>query len=115
MINVHRCVAYTTGDCYFDNFKCKELIGPPRFLKSILNEMTCNGSNLGLCGKITTPGQICWVIARNNNIKCSNYSSAKVDTCNTINSDYNTSGILNIDRNDSHNSNICTIASKYNI
>ncbi|CAK81085.1 unnamed protein product (macronuclear) [Paramecium tetraurelia] len=110
-INVHRCVAYTNSNCYFDsNFKCIEVKDEP-YKNVLLNTLNCTQTNLNLCGKITTKGQTCWVVDNNSNLKCSYYSASKTYTCSEMGS-LNTSGAIKVESGKKQwfNRNMCYLA-----
>ncbi|CAD8140727.1 unnamed protein product [Paramecium octaurelia] len=61
MINIHRCVAYTTQNCYFSNNKCNLIIGPSDYQQQLLGVLECHQSNLQICNQIVTPSQTCHI------------------------------------------------------
>ncbi|KAM3132023.1 hypothetical protein pb186bvf_015907 [Paramecium bursaria] len=52
IINSHRCAAFTTGLCYFNNNQCRQIDLNQRTDQLILQDLSCWQSNLQLCTQI---------------------------------------------------------------
>ncbi|CAD8141086.1 unnamed protein product [Paramecium pentaurelia] len=80
-MNVYRCMGYTTEQCYFQNQKCTILNGPQEYQDIILNQLLCQNSNMQICTKITTPGQVCY---KQNTHKCISMYLSFGDNCENL-------------------------------
>ncbi|CAD8146746.1 unnamed protein product [Paramecium pentaurelia] len=81
MINIHRCVAFTQKNCYFQNNRCNLLFGAQDYQQKLLGILECQQSNLQICIQILTSGQTCHITQDN---KCVQLYLSFSDTCQNI-------------------------------
>ncbi|CAD8103179.1 unnamed protein product [Paramecium sonneborni] len=101
-INIHRCIQYTTGTCFFDQNKCLEVSNTSSRLDQLyLNELLCEQANSGACSQITNPSQGCKFL----NFQQFDYIDAKC-----VNQDFNKSTCSKSSISSSTNKVICSKA-----